>query len=69
CITICLVGDFDRSLPTPAQMRRLTQLVTALQGRLRIPAGNVMLMTDAAPGAAGTGRYFPTAVLKDALLP
>ena len=69
CITICVVGDFDRSLPTPAQMRRLTQLVTALQGRLRIPGSNVMLVTDASPGAAGTGRYFPAAVLKDSLLP
>src|SRR3954471_13501629 len=35
-VSICLVGDFDRSVPTPTQLQRLSQLVTSLQGRLHI---------------------------------
>ena len=67
CISICLVGDFDRSVPTPTQLRRLEQLVGALQVRLRIPANNVLLLDE--PTSAGSGRYFPQTALRDQLLP
>src|SRR5215207_7761844 len=36
CISICVVGDFDSTVPTPTQIRRLTQLVNALQGQLHV---------------------------------
>lgn len=68
CISICLVGDFDRSVPTPTQLRRLQQLTTAIQGRLRINGKNVLLI-DQANNVAGAGRYFPTTVFRGQLLP
>jgi hypothetical protein len=68
CISICLVGDFDRTVPTSTQMRRLAQLVGTLQGRHQIPAANVQLM-DQAASAAGVGRYFPSTAFRTQLLP
>jgi hypothetical protein len=73
CISICLVGDFDRKPPTPMQLGRLGQLVQALQTRCRIPAGRVEWLADsaAAPAtsasAAGIGRLFPAAAFHDQL--
>lgn len=68
CISICLIGDFDRTMPTPTQIRRLGQLVNALQSRYDVPAGRVLLMSQ--PGsAAGTGRYFPSTAFREQLLP
>jgi hypothetical protein len=67
CISICLIGDFERGVPTPTQLRRLEQLVGALQGRLRIGANNVFL--DEAASAAGVGRYFPQTAFREQLLP
>jgi hypothetical protein len=68
CISICLIGDFDRTLPTPTQMRRLVQLVGALQQRLGIPAQNVYLIQQ--PGIeAGVGQHFPIEELRRQLLP
>ncbi len=67
-ISICLVGDFDRTRPTPTQMRRLGQLVGALQEKLHIPAGGVQVFNlPATP--AGIGRSFPLAMLRDEILP
>jgi len=37
-VGICLVGNFDESLPSDAQMRSLTRLVQFLSSRYRIPA-------------------------------
>lgn len=68
CITICVVGDFDRALPTPAQMRHLTQLVNALQLRMGISADRV-LVENASDNPAAVGRYFPTAAFKQQVLP
>jgi hypothetical protein len=68
CISICLVGDFDRSVPTSTQMRRLQQLTTALQSRLRV-SGKSVLLIDQANNAAGAGRYFPSAAFREQLLP
>jgi hypothetical protein len=67
CISICLIGNFDRGVPTPTQLRRLEQLVSALQGRLRIPATSVFL--DQSASAAGVGRYFPQTAFREQLLP
>src|SRR5262249_45925756 len=66
CITICLIGDFDHSLPTPTQIRRLTNLINALQERFDIPAGQVVLSDD--NSAAGIGRYFPATAFREQLL-
>ncbi|MGB7156662.1 MAG: N-acetylmuramoyl-L-alanine amidase [Tepidisphaeraceae bacterium] len=68
CISICLVGDFDRAVPTPTQLRRLSQLVGTLQGRLGIPADQVLLI-DHPNSPAGTGKYFPSGAFRAQLLP
>lgn len=68
CISISLVGDFDQSKPTSTQMRRLTQLVTALQNRLHIPAERVWLV-QSSQGSAGVGKYFEVPQLREQLLP
>jgi hypothetical protein len=68
CISICLVGDFDHAVPTATQLRRLTQLVNALQGRFDIPAGQVLLLNQA-DSQAGMGRYFPATAFREQLLP
>lgn len=68
CISICLVGDFDRTLPTPAQMRHLSQLVTTLQARLRIPS-NSIIMVNQPNSAAAVGHYFPINAFSTQLLP
>jgi hypothetical protein len=62
------VGDFDRAVPTATQLRRLTQLVNALQGRFDIPAGQVLLLNQA-NSVAGMGRYFPATAFREQLLP
>ena len=66
CISICLIGDFDRNAPTPAQLSRLRQIVAALQGRLRIGAEQVWL-PDVPGSPAGAGRYFPYAPFRQQL--
>jgi len=68
CISICLVGDFDQSAPSAAQLRAAQQLVQNLQRRLHIPAGNVMAY-DRPNSPGGLGRQFPVARLRDSLLP
>ena len=68
CISICVVGDFDSTVPTPTQIRRLTQLVNALQGTLHIDRSQVLLIQEP-KSAAGIGRYFPTAAFRGQLLP
>ena len=68
CISICLVGDFDRTTPTPTQLRRLAQLVNALQGQLHIEPQHV-LTVDTPKSPAGIGRYFPKSAFRGQLLP
>ena len=68
CISICLVGDFDQTVPTPTQLRRLGQLVGALRDHLHIDAANVQLI-DQPRSAAGIGRYFPRSAFSQQLLP
>jgi hypothetical protein len=68
CISICLIGDFDRSMPTPTQVRRLSQLVTTLQTQFRIGADKVIMLNDTA-SASSVGRYFPVTAFRDQILP
>jgi hypothetical protein len=69
CISICLVGDFDRTVPTPTQMRRLAQLVTSLQAQLHIEGNNVLLIDQQGQSAAEIGRYFPKTAFRGQLIP
>ena len=68
CVSICLVGDFNRAAPTPTQRLRLGQLVAALQGRLGIPGGSVHLVQGTRT-AADAGELFPVAAFRQQLLP
>jgi hypothetical protein len=68
CITICVVGDFDHSQPTPTQRLRLAQLVTTLQSRLGVSAGQVYLHQGTGT-AADVGSRFPVASFREQLLP
>lgn len=68
CITVCLVGDFDRSVPTPTQRLRLTQLVHTLQSRLGVSADRVYLHQGSGT-PADVGAAFPVADFRQQLLP
>lgn len=68
CITICLVGDFERAAPTAVQMRRLEQLVRALRGRCSLSADQV-LFDSASGGPGGIGRHFPVTSFVQQLRP
>jgi hypothetical protein len=68
CISICLVGDFDTTRPTPTQERRLVQLVGTLQAKLHIPAPEVLLYDQ--PGSVvGIGHSFPRSAFLTQVLP
>lgn len=69
CISICLIGDFDRTVPTQTQLRRLSQLVGTLQGKHGIAADHVVLKSDLPNSAAAVGRYFPSTAFRQQLLP
>ena len=68
CISICIVGDFDHSMPTPIQFRRLTELVMTLQSQFRIGADKVILLSDT-PTPSSVGRYFPVTAFREQILP
>jgi hypothetical protein len=67
CVSIALVGDFDRTAPTPTQLKRLEQLVHTLQEHFRIPASQVWVFEQPA-SPAGVGRYFPAGAFQGQLL-
>jgi hypothetical protein len=67
-ISVCLVGDFNHTRPTAAQMRRLTQLVETLQGRLGLSADHVWTL-EANGSPAGVGHLFPKSEFRHQLLP
>jgi hypothetical protein len=71
-IGICLVGDFDKTQPTNAQMQSLVRLVRFLQSRYGIPR-NRIYGHGATPGAGTVtncpGRNFPMGRLKSQALP
>jgi hypothetical protein len=68
CISIALVGNFSFAAPTETQVRRLAQLIVALQSQLGIGADRVVLLTGAT-GPAGMGKLFPVDYLRQQLLP
>ena len=68
CVSICVVGDFSHTRPTPAQQRRLSQLVEALQARLHVPAAAVFAHPEV-DTAAGVGHAFPVGPFREQLLP
>ncbi len=65
-IGICLIGDGSRQKFSPAQVRRLTQLVDTLCRELDIPADRVFLHRDVGPSTS-PGRLFPEAAFREAL--
>jgi hypothetical protein len=66
CISICVVGDFDRTVPTPLQIKRLSQLVSSLQKRFGISTDQVIVISK--PNSiAGSGKYFPLTALREQL--
>ncbi len=66
CISICLVGDFDQTVPTPTQLKRLSQLVSTLQSRLGISRDAVLVVGDPRT-SAGIGKFFPVSAFKEEL--
>lgn len=68
CISICLIGDFDHAMPTPTQIRRLTQLVSTLQSQLHIGADHVILLNEGGTPSS-VGRYFPVTAFREQILP
>ncbi len=65
-ISICVIGDLDRALPTNKQLQTLDTLVTALQAQLQIPPQNIIIRDD--PNSpAGIGQYFPTTAFRSQL--
>jgi hypothetical protein len=71
-VGICLVGNFNHTQPTSAQMQSLVKLVRFLQSRYRIPRSRIYGHKDT-PGAgtvtACPGRNFPMTWLKSQVLP
>jgi hypothetical protein len=67
-ISICLIGDLDHSQPTPTQLRRLAQLVGALQTRHRIEPHNI-LMVSGLDTPVAIGRHFPLEHFRQQLVP
>jgi hypothetical protein len=70
-IGICLVGNFDQTVPTAQQMRSLVTLVSFLQNRYGIPK-NRIYGHNTTPGARATdcpGKKFPMGSLKSMLAP
>jgi len=65
-IGVCLVGDGDRRPFTESQIRRVAQLVAALQRRLHLPADSVRLGRDLT-ATTSPGRYFPESLFREQL--
>jgi hypothetical protein len=68
CISICLVGDFNRAAPTPTQRLRLAQLVTTLQKQLSIPGTSIHLV-QGTNTPADAGRHFPIDAFRQQVMP
>lgn len=65
-IGVCLVGNFNRTIPTARQMEAVTKLVKFLQDRYGIPKSRIY-GHNTTPGARPTdcpGRYFSIAELR-----
>lgn len=57
-ISICLVGDFERTSPTQAQVRQLGRLVSKLQHEYQISTDSIYMAGDSNL-PAGIGARFP----------
>jgi hypothetical protein len=68
CISICLIGDFDRFQPSYAQMERLAELVNLLQSKHRISSRGVFSM-DVVGSPVGIGKRFPAREFQKRVLP
>jgi N-acetyl-anhydromuramyl-L-alanine amidase AmpD len=66
-ISICLIGDFDREIPTVQQMEKLTWLVRELQQRFAIAPNRVYLKRDLA-NTTDPGLFFPATRFRQQLL-
>jgi hypothetical protein len=68
-IGICLVGNFERQVPTPEQMESTKRLVRFLAQRFHIPAERIMGHCDIREGGgtACPGKCFPTDEIRQAL--
>jgi hypothetical protein len=65
-VGICLVGDFNRTIPTAKQMQSLAKLVKFIQARYKIPASRIY-GHGTVPGGHQTdcpGKYFSMSRLK-----
>ncbi len=58
CISICLVGDFDRTQPAYSLVQRLSELVSSLQTQHRI-AGRGVFWMNVSDSPVGIGKRFP----------
>lgn len=67
-ISVCLIGDGDRSAPTAEQMDQLIRLVTVLQQKLNLPAERVLLHTTISQETTSPGRLFPASAFRQQLL-
>ncbi len=68
-IGVCLVGDFNKTLPTERQMASLTKLIRFLMNRYQISNARIY-GHNTAPGARATdcpGKRFPMTKLKATL--
>ncbi len=68
-VGICLVGNFNNTIPTSRQMQSLVKLIGFLQNRYGIPQSRIYGHKNT-PGARATdcpGRNFPMAKLKSML--
>lgn len=66
-VGVCLIGDFSRTPPEPAQFDLLVQLVNALQKVCHVPAARVYLYSDINPRSSLPGAAFPVKELSDRL--
>jgi hypothetical protein len=69
-IGICLIGNFNNTKPTSAQMASLTKLVRFLSKRYGIPASKICGHKDVPGHTTATdcpGRYFPMSSFKAGL--
>jgi N-acetylmuramoyl-L-alanine amidase len=65
-IGICLIGNFEKTYPTQAQMRSLVKLVRFLRQRYNIPTSQIKGHEDVKPTKC-PGRKFPMAKFKQML--
>lgn len=66
-VGISVVGDFDVSLPSPAQMASLLALTAELAGKYGVSAANIVGHRDVYKDTTCPGRIFPWAEFKQAL--